>query len=407
MRTYRDLFAAPEFRVLFVAQCLTMIAGATAGLALGTITFAQTGSAVLTGLSMFGGPLVALISSTFLLSVSDLVRPRRTLAMVATVVCLVDLVQAVPGIPWPARFGLLAVTWLALSMSAGAGIALVADLLPNEAFVLGRSTLNIAVGTMQIVGYGLGGLLLLVVSTIGLFLTAATCSALAALLIRVGVGDHPPRATGPVVRRTREVNRTLLGSRILRPLYLSSWIPNGLIVGCEALFIPYAGERAGYLLAATAAGMLAGDIVVGRFLGAATRDRLIDPLRFLLAVPFLAFWFVPAVPVAMVLGAVAAFGYAASLPLQERLVAHTPTDTRGQALGLRGTGLQAGQAVGALLAGTVADLMGVGPSAAAHAMGVMAIVSVIVSLALVPGVRRSAAGPTGQEVTLTRRAISG
>src|SRR5688500_7011459 len=101
MHTYRDLFAEPEFRVLFITQCLTMIAGATSGLALGTITFAQTVSAVLTGLSMFGGPLVALLSSTFLLSVSDVMRPRRALVMVAVVVCLVDLVQAIPGVPWP------------------------------------------------------------------------------------------------------------------------------------------------------------------------------------------------------------------------------------------------------------------------------------------------------------------
>jgi hypothetical protein len=407
MRTYRDLFAVREFRVLFAAQSLTMIAGATAGLALGTITFVETGSAVLTGLSMFGGPLVALLTSTFLLSASDVIRPRRALAMVATAVCVVDLVQAVPGVPWPARFGLLAVTWLVLSMSAGAGIALVADMLPDDAFVLGRSTLNIAVGTMQIVGYGLGGLLLLALSTSGLFLTAAACSGLAALLIRIGIADHPPRATGPVVRRTREVNRLLLGSRVLRPLYLSSWIPNGIIVGCEALFIPYAGEKAGYLLAATAAGMLAGDIVVGRFLPAAARDRLIDPLRFLLAVPFLAFFFVPALPVALALGAVAAFGYAASLPLQERMVAHTPADTRGQALGLRGTGLQAGQAMGALSAGVVADLMGVGSTAAAHAMGVMAVASILVNVALVPGLRRSDPGRDDQPLTATRAAIPG
>ena len=390
MHTYRDLFAVAEFRVLFVTQCLTMIAGATSGLALGTITFAQTGSAVLTGLSMFGGPLVALLTSTFLLSASDVMRPRRALALVAIVVCLMDLLQAVPGVPWPVRFGLLAVVWMVLSMSAGAGVALVADLLPDEAFVLGRSTLNIAVGTMQIVGYGLGGLLLLVLSTSGLFLTAAACSALAALLTRTGLGDHPPRATGPVVGRTREVNRSLLGSRVLRPLYLSSWVPNGLIVGCEALFIPYAGEKAGYLLAATATGMLAGDIVVGRFVSVDTRDRLLDPLRYLLAVPFLGFWFVPSLPVAMALGAVAAVGYAASLPLQERMVAHSPADSRGQVFGLRGTGLKVGQAVGALCAGIVADVMGVGPTAAARAMGVMAVASILVNLALAPGLRRSA-----------------
>ena len=48
-----------------------MVAGATAGLALGTIVHEETGSALLTGLSMFGGPLVALLASAFLLSASD------------------------------------------------------------------------------------------------------------------------------------------------------------------------------------------------------------------------------------------------------------------------------------------------------------------------------------------------
>ena len=146
------------------------------------------------------------------------------------------------------------------------------------------------------------------------------------------------------MRRTREVNRLLLGSRVLRPLYLSSWVPNGLIVGCEALFIPFAGERAGYLLAATAAGMLAGDVVVGRFLPHHVRDRLVNPLRFLLAVPFLAFWFHPSIGGGDGLGLVAAIGYADSLPLQERMVAHTPDDSLGQMLGLRAAGLRAGQA---------------------------------------------------------------
>ena len=389
MRTYRELFGVAEFRTLFVTQCLTMAAGATSGLALGTIVHAETGSAVLTGLSMFGGPLVALLASSFLLAASDTVRPRRALVTVALVIAAADLVQALPGMPWPARFGLLAVVWLVLSTSAGAGVALMADLLPKDAFVLGRATLNIAVGSMQIVAYGVGGLLLIALSPEGLFLVAAGCSGLAALLLRTRLTDRPARATGPVVRRTREINRVLLGSRVLRPLYVSSWVPNGLIVGCEALYIPFAGEQAGYLLAATAAGMLTGDVVVGRFLPHHVRDRLVNPLRFLLAVPFLAFWFHPSIWVAMALGLVAAIGYADSLPLQERMVAHTSEDTLGQMLGLRGAGLKAGQAMGALLAGATADLLGVGPEAAGRAMAIMAATSVVVSVALVPGLRRS------------------
>lgn len=394
MRTYRELFGVAEFRTLFVAQCLTMVAGATASLALGTIVHEQTGSAVLTGLSMFGGPIAALLASAFLLSASDTIRPRRALVLVALVVAAADLVQAVPSLPWPARFALLATVWLVLSTSAGAGVAYLADLLPHDAFVLGRATLNIAVGSMQILGYGVGGVLLMALSPENLFLVAAASSGLAALLLRVGLADREARATGPVVRRTREVNRRLLGSPVLRPLYLSSWVPNGLIVGCEALFIPYAGERAGYLFATAAAGMLLGDVVVGRFLGPDTRDRLVNPLRFLLAAPFLLFWFQPHLGLALVLGLVAAFGYADSLPLQERLLDRIDEDVRGQAMGLRATGLGAGQALGALVAGATADLLGVGPAAAGQAMAVMAALSLAVSVALVPGLRRSRRGVT-------------
>ena len=400
VRTYRELFGVAEFRTLFVTQCLTMAAGATSGLALGTIVHAETGSALLTGLSMFGGPLVALLASSFVLAASDIVRPRRALTTVAVAVAVANLLQALPGMPWPARFALLALVWLVLSTAAGAGTALMAELLPSEAFVLGRSTLNIAVGSMQVVAYGVGGLLLLALSPEGLFLVAAGCSALAAVLLRTRLADREARARGPVVRRTHQVNRLLLGSRVLRPLYLSSWIPNGLIVGCEALYIPFAGQQAGYLLAATAAGMLGGDIVVGRFVPHHVRDRLVNPLRFLLAVPFLAFWWQPSIWAAMALGLVAAIGYADSLPLQERLVAHTPADTLGQALGLRAAGLGAGQAVGALLAGTTADLIGVGSEAAGHAMAVMAASSLLVSVALVPGLRRSRS-PAGTVATAT------
>jgi predicted MFS family arabinose efflux permease len=194
-----------------------------------------------------------------------------------------------------------------------------------------------------------------------------------------------------LVRRSREVNRRLLGSRVVRPVFLSLWVPNGLVVGCEALFVPFAGERAGYLFAVTAAGMLLGDVVVGRFVSSTVRDRLIEPLRLLLAVPYLAFAFVPDLPVAAALGFAASVGFSASLPLQERLVEHTEGEVRGHVFGLSGTGLMVGQAVGAVLGGLVAQLLGVGVSSAAHAMAVMAALSLVATLVLTPGLRRSRA----------------
>ncbi|GAB3888033.1 MFS transporter [Terrabacter terrigena] len=395
MKTYRQLFAVPEFRVLFLVQCLNIGSYAVASLALGTITFAATGSPVLTALAMFGAPLLRIVGQTLFGSGSDLVRPRTALVLVTTSALVTDLLQAIPGLAWGWRFALLAVGPLVTSALGGSMMALVSDILPPDGFILGRATINIAVGGMQVVGYGIGGLLLITFTTTQLFLGSAAALFVAVLLLRFGLSDHPPRHAGAsVVKRTREVNRRLLGSRVVRPIYLTLWVPNGLIVGCEALFVPFAGEQAGYLFAVTAAGMLLGDVVVGRFLSVPLRDRLIGPLRLLLAVPYLAFSLVPSLPCAAALAFVASAGYSASLPLQERLVTHTDSEARGQVFGLQGTGLMVGQALGALLGGAVASALGTGAESAAQAMGFMAVASVVVSVALTPGLRRSRPDPS-------------
>ena len=388
MRTYRQLFGVTEFRALFGTQCLTVAAASIGSLALGTITYSATHNALLSGLAMFGGPLIRLAASWFLLSASDLLRPRQALAAVAAIGCAADLLQAIPGMPWGLRFVILALPWIAMSAAGGSMLALVSDILPDGSYVFGRATLNIAVGGMQIVAYALGGILLLYLDTPALFLWAAAASALAFVLVVRGVGDHPPRSAGQLVRRARTVNRMLLGSPLLRPVFLAAWVPNGLIVGCESLFVPFAGRSAGYLFAATAAGMLTGDIMVGRFLPAQARTWLVEPLRFLLAVPYVLFFLHPACAGRRArlprLG-----GYAASLPLQERLISHTSAEVRGQVLGLNSTGVTAMQGVGAVLAGLLTQRLHGGPAAAATAIGVMGCASLAITVALIPGLRRT------------------
>jgi MFS family permease len=397
VRTYTELFRVAEFRVLFVCACLNVGASSMASLALGTIAFQTSGSATLSALAMFGGPLITLLGSTFLLSASDLLPPRRAMLFIGALLVTVNAVQAVPGLPLWTRFALVALPFLAMSATSGTATALMSEMLPTDAFVLGRSTMNIAVGVMQIVGYGTAGLLLVALSTTELFLAAAAVGAVSLVLVRLGLAERPARATGPVVRRTREVNRKLLGSRVLRPVYLCLWVPNGLIVGCEALFVPYGGQRAGFLFAAAAAGMLLGDVVVGRFIPERHRDALIEPLRLLLAVPFLVLWLVPGLAIAMAATFLASIGYAASLPLQERLLAHTDADQRGQVLGLRGTGMMVMQGVGAATGGVIADLIGDGRTGAAYAMGLLAVASLLVTAALTPGLRRSRPTPSAEQ----------
>ena len=392
MYTYRELFGVAEFRVLFAATSLTVAASSVGSLALGTLAYAETGSPLLAAFVMFGGPLVRLATSWFLLSLADLWRPRTAMVLGDVVMACSFAAQALPDLPMAVRVVLLVVPWALLSAVGGSTMALVADILPDGSFVFGRSTMNVAVGVMQIVGYGTGGLLLLAFTTSQLFVGAAVTALVVVVLVRLGLDDHAPRATGRAVERSRAANRVLLGSPVLRPVYLALWVPNGLVVGCEALIVPYAGERAGFLFAATAIGMLTGDIVMGRFVPPEVRDRLVEPARLLLAVPWLLFALQPGLALSCLLAAVASVGYCASLPLQERLITRTAADLRGHVLGLHSLGMMAMQGVGALLAGFVATLLGADAHAAGLAIAVMAVASVAVTLCLIPGLRRSRDG---------------
>ena len=410
--TYRSLLAIREFRALFVNRCVVVISVAASGLALATITYQATRSAVLSGLSLFGGPLVSLVVSQLLLASSDRVRPRTALISQLGAALVSDTLQLVPGMPWQARFGLLTIPYAAYAMFAGTRWVLIGEIAPAGSYILARSLMNLADGGMQVVGYGVGGLALLWLSPRGLFAVAALADLVSLASVRFGLRDRPARAVrdrdpaGPpadgrggqaaghegVVQRTAAVNRRLLGSPVTRPLYLALWVPNGLVVGCESLFVPYGhaasaghGALAGWLFASTAAGMMAGELAIGRFADPGWRDRLIQPLRLLLAVPYLFFFLDPPPAVAVPLGFAAAAGYAASLPLQGRLLRNTDDAIQGQVLGLHMNGMMLGQAIGALIAGAVASVL---PPAAA--MGTMAATSTAVTLMLVPGLRRSA-----------------
>src|SRR5215210_5801679 len=123
--------------------------------------------------------------------------------------------------------------------------------------------------------------------------------------------------------------------------------------------------------------MMAGDLLVGRAFSPAGRRRLSTPLRYLLSVPYLLFAVQPAVPLAVVVAAVASVGYAATLGQQEELVALTPAGLRGQVLGVESSVRMTLQGVCAAAAGLLADLL-----SPATAVVLLAAASTAVSLAL-------------------------
>jgi predicted MFS family arabinose efflux permease len=385
MHTYRELFRAPEFTPLFVASCAHVASTTLNGLALATLVYARTDSPLLAALSMFGPSFAELVGATTLLSVADRVRPRAALTLIALAGGVAGLVLATPGMPLWVMFVVILALGLVNSIGGGVRYGLLNEIVPPNGYVLGRSVLNISVGAMQIAGFALGGILLVVVSPRATLTISAALAFGAALVLRWGLSSRPARASGrPSIAATWRVNRHLLSTPARRAVYLSMWVPNGLVVGCEALFVPYAPQSAAALFVAVALGMLLGDLAAGRFLSPDARRRLVTPLRFLLALPYLLFALPLSTPIAAVAVAVAAIGFASTLMLQERLIALIGEDVRGQALGLHGAGMKGMQAVGATLAGLTAQYLPAGA-----AMTVMAVASLAVTAALSPGLRLS------------------
>lgn len=298
---------------------------------------------------------------------------------------MAGLLLATPGLPLPAMFAVILAQGVVASIGAGVQYGLLGEIVPPDGYVLGRSVLNMSVGAMQVAGFALGGVLIAVVSPRTTLLVGGALAACAMLVFRLGLRARPPRASGrPSVAATLRVNRELVSTPARRAVYLSMWVPNGLVVGCEALFVPYAPRAAAALFVAAALGMLFGDMAAGRFLPPRLRRRSVTPLRFLLAVPYLLFAVPLSLPVAAGVAAIASTGFASTLLLQERLIALTGEDIRGQALGLHATGMKAMQAVGATLAGVAAQFLPTGTT-----MALLAVASIAVTVTLSPGLRLS------------------
>ena len=393
MFTYRALFAQREFRALWTSSALFTVASTMSSLALATLVHRETGSALLTAVAMFGPSIAQVLGATTLMSAADASPPRRTLTLVGTLTTVSLGLQTIPALGITSRLLLVLGAAYVISVGSGARWGLLSEVVPPDSFALARSTMNVAVGAFQVVGFATSGLLLATFTAPQVFLLATLVSAAAVPVLRFGITERRPRRTARAgLGETWRGNRELLSHRHTRTLLLALALPNGLVVGCEALFVPYAGERAGWLLAAGAIGMMTGDLVVGRFLTPETRRRTHSGLRILLAAPFLVFVLDPGIPLAAVLVACATAGYAASLTQQEWLVALTPPALRGQVLGAESSLRMTFQGVCAVLAGGLADVVPTG-----MAMAALAAASLLVSLALTPALRRAAAAamPSG------------
>ncbi|WFE26319.1 MFS transporter [Solwaraspora sp. WMMD791] len=366
--TFRDLFTVREFRVLFASYGIFMVGETVKMLALSVLIYDRTGSPLLAALAYVAGFLPSVLGGMFLLAYADRWRPRAVMVGYDLVRVAMVAVLALGVLSPGGALALVFVVGLFTPVSSAMRTALLPDLLAGDRYVLGRALFTVTAGATQVLGFAVGGALIGLLGPYGaLWITAATCLT-SAVLIRFGLTDRPPRTVAVAgvvrpgaVRQTWQVNRQLLADRPVRGLLLAQWLPGSLLVGAEGVVVPYTGgDGAGVLFMAGAAGMLLGDLVIGRWTAPARREALTPWLALLLGVPMLAFVADIGLLVAAVLFGVAAFGFSYHLGLARRFLDAVPADRRGQAFGLSHMGMMTGQGLAAGGAGLVAQWLAPG-----------------------------------------------
>ena len=363
--TYRSLFADREFRVLWLAQAISLTGDQLARVAIAFLVYGRTRSALATALVyavtylpwLIGGPLLGGLADRY---------PRRTV-MVACQLASAALValMALPDLSTVLLAALLFVVILVESPFLSARAALLVDVLPDDRYVLASGVGQLTIQGTQVLGFALGGLLLQVLNPSQALLLDAATFLVAAALVRFAVRQRDPAGDpaelGGNWRRLKDGAGVVFGDPRLRGLVLLAWLATFWVVP-EALAAPYVGANAptalGLLLAAQPIGAVIGGLVLTRLVRPTTRLQVMGPLAVLSSVPLLFFAVTPPVPVAATLLILSGIGTSYNVPANAAFMQAVPAERRGQAFGLVAAGLVAGQGLSIALAGALAESLG-------------------------------------------------
>jgi MFS family permease len=362
---YGAVFAVREFRAMFAAHVLSMLGTVFCEVALAVLVFRQTGSALLTALVFALTTLPYALSGLLLSGITDRAPARRVLVTCDLLSASCVGLMVIPGMPVAALLVLRMGVSIISPLFTGTRGASLSEILTGDLFVLGRSLISMVSQSSQIVGFGVAGAVVAWLSPREtLYVTVCTflCSA---LLLRFGTLRRPARG-GPgtaLMRESLAASGRLMSHPRIRALLLMWWVPPMFFGVAEGVAVPFASDAGagsvgyGIFLAAMPVGSVVGQMVAGSLLGPATRDRITVPLAGVALLPLAAFAIHPPLPVAVGLLMVTGLCGAYALGMDRWFVEAVPTQMRGRAMTLLGTGLMTLQGVGMTAAGAVAEAL--------------------------------------------------
>jgi predicted MFS family arabinose efflux permease len=403
--TYREVLGHAEFRAIFAATICSLLGSVVAAVALTVLVYEQTKAPALAASVMALSFLPYAIGGALFGAAADRMPPRRVLVACDLATGILVGCMVIPGLPIAALLVLLLGTGLIAPVYQGVMSALLPEVLPpRPGYILGRSMMRIVAQTAQIVGYGVGGLLLAVMSPQGALAADAVCVTAAAALLRLGVRHRAPRSSDSrsMARDSLSGLRQVLAQRATRRVLLFTWLVPACAVAPEALAAPYAvhigqpARAAGFLLVGIPVGTVLADVVAARLLTIWWQRRIMVPAALFgcAAACFLAAS--PGLGVALIVLVASGLGSAWGAGIDGLLLETAPEGLRNRALAALSAGLMFTQGAGFAAWGIAAQALPV-----TVVIPAAAVIGAIAAVLTRP--RSAATGAPGPPSALMRR----
>ena len=394
---FRDVFAVPEFRALWLAQILSVGGDQLARVALTVLVYDRTTSPLLAAVTYAASFVPSFVGGVTLSALADR-NPRRAVMIVCDLVrAAMVLVMAIPGVPIAALIVLLCAVTLVGAPFTSARAAVYPDVLPGDRYVLGTAVTLTTTQLAQVIGFAVGGTLVGLLGVGPSLVADAVTFVASALIVRLWTQWRPParprvrdRAGGPGRPRVRGPAdappaapvtaaaasaggrerrehglvagvRLVFGRPALRDPMLFGWLcafynaPEGIAVPL-ARSLGGGSLTVGLILAAEPFGAMLGSLAFSRLVSPPRRMRWLGPLATAASAVLVLFAFdlglLPVLAVLFAAGAFAAFQLAANAAF----VAAAPPERRSEAFGLAQGGMSLGQGLLMVLAGAAVAL---------------------------------------------------
>jgi MFS family permease len=411
--SFRQVFAHPEFRALWISYVLSVGGDRLALVALTLLVYERSKSPLLAAVTFAAGFVPYLFGGMFLSGLADRL-PRRTLMVACDLLrCVLVAGMLWPRLPLAAMIVLLYVVTLIQPPFDVARSAVVRDVFDSDQFPLALAVMGSTTRVVVVAGSALGGLMVALAGARAALGADAVTFAASAAVVQLGLRARPAAAAAErpnPLGQLSEGMRLVFGHPELRTLVGLGWLAAFCEVP-EGIAVPYVGALGG---GAVATGLLIGASQLGaavstplfiKRIGPLTRLAWMGPMAVLtcgiLTVAVLRPNLVESMALFALSNCFAMYQVAANTAFVERL----PNEKRGQAFGLANAGLIVGQGVAFAVAGAAAEV--VPPSAVvALSGGIGALVAIGLAVrwrGMSPAVGRHTARHLGRDATLTKQ----